>query len=58
MLRFLGFLFTAGFIVFVGVAIGAGYIIWETTKTLPEQRCVSFGLQFKSEWIGCVERHW
>jgi len=36
MLRFLGFLFTAGFIVFVGVAIGAGYIIWETTKTLPE----------------------
>ena len=36
MLRFLGFLFTAGFIVFVGVAIAAGYIIWETTKTLPE----------------------
>ena len=36
MLRFLGFLFTAGFIVFIGVAIGAGYIIWETTKTLPE----------------------
>lgn len=36
MLRFLGFLFTAGFIVFIGVAVGAGYIIWETSKTLPE----------------------
>lgn len=36
MLRFLGYLFTAGFIVFVAVAVAAGYIISETTKTLPE----------------------
>ncbi|MGI9464298.1 MAG: penicillin-binding protein 1A, partial [Aestuariivirgaceae bacterium] len=36
MLRFLGFLFTAGFIVFMGLAIGAGYIIWDTSKSLPE----------------------
>ncbi len=36
MFRFLGFLFTAGFIVFVAVAAAAGYVINETTKTLPE----------------------
>ncbi len=36
MLRFFGFLFTAGFIVFMGVAIGVGYIVWETSKSLPE----------------------
>ncbi len=36
MLRFLGFLFTAGFVVFIGVAVGAGYVIWETSKSLPE----------------------
>jgi penicillin-binding protein 1A len=36
MLRFLGFLFTAGFMVFVGLAAGAGYIIWDVSKTLPE----------------------
>ena len=35
MLRFLGFLFGAGFIVFCGVAVGAGYIIWQTEKDLP-----------------------
>ncbi len=41
MLRFLGFLFTAGFMVFVGVAAGAGYIIWDTSKTLPEHTQLS-----------------
>ncbi len=35
MFRLLGFLFTAGFIVFVAVAAAAGYVINETTKTLP-----------------------
>ena len=36
MLRILGFLFTAGFMVFVGLAAGSAYIIWDTSKTLPE----------------------
>jgi penicillin-binding protein 1A len=35
MLRFFGFLFTAGFIVFIAVAVAAGYVISETEKTLP-----------------------
>ncbi len=35
MLRFLGYLFSAVFVIFIGVAIAAGYIIWETSKTLP-----------------------
>ncbi len=36
MLRFLGLLFAAGFVVFCAVAAGAGYIIWQTTNTLPD----------------------
>jgi penicillin-binding protein 1A len=36
MLRFLGFLFGTGFIVFCGLAVGAGYIIWQTQKDLPD----------------------
>jgi penicillin-binding protein 1A len=36
MLRFLGFLFATGFIVFCGIAVGAGYIIWQTQKDLPD----------------------
>jgi len=36
MLRFLGLLFAAGFVVFCAVAAGAGYIMWETSKTLPD----------------------
>ncbi len=36
MLRFLGYLFSAGFIVFLGVAAAAGYIIWQTSRTLPD----------------------
>ncbi len=38
MLRFLGYLFSAGFVIFLGVAAAAGYIIWETSKTLPDTR--------------------
>jgi penicillin-binding protein 1A len=34
----LGFLFATGFIVFCGVAVGAGYIIWETQKDLPDYK--------------------
>lgn len=36
MFKLLGYLFTAGFIVFIAVAAAAGYVINETTKTLPE----------------------
>ncbi len=36
MFRLLGFLFTAGFVVLIAVAAAAGYVINETTKTLPE----------------------
>jgi penicillin-binding protein 1A len=36
MLRFLGFLFASGFIIFCGLAVGAGYIIWQTQKDLPD----------------------
>jgi penicillin-binding protein 1A len=36
MLKFLGVLFAAGFVAFCGLAVGAGYIIYETTKTLPD----------------------
>ena len=35
MLRFLGYLFSGFFVLFIGAAIAAGYIIWETSKTLP-----------------------
>jgi len=35
MFRFLGFLFTAGFILFIAGAAAVGYVINETTKTLP-----------------------
>ncbi|CAN5524310.1 penicillin-binding protein 1A [soil metagenome] len=38
MLRFLGFLFTAGCILFLGVAIAVGYIVWDTSKTLPDYK--------------------
>ncbi len=41
MLRFLGFLFTAGFMVFIGLAAGAAYIIYDTSKTLPEHTQLS-----------------
>ncbi len=35
MLRFIGYLFSAGFVVFLAVAAAVGYIIWGTSKTLP-----------------------
>src|SRR5687768_10049170 len=38
MLKFLGFLFATGFIIFCGIAVGAGYIIWETQKDLPDYK--------------------
>jgi penicillin-binding protein 1A len=38
MLRFLGFLFATGFIIFCGAAAGLGYIIWETQKDLPDYK--------------------
>jgi len=38
MLRFLGFLFTVGFILFCGLSAGAAYIIWETSKGLPDYK--------------------
>ncbi len=42
MLRFLGFLFATGFIIFCGIAVGAGYIIWETQKDLPDYKQLAF----------------
>ncbi len=36
MLRFLGFLFAGGVVVFIGVALAATYVIWDTNKTLPD----------------------
>ncbi len=36
MLKFLGYLFSAGFVIFLGLAAAAGYIIWDTSKTLPD----------------------
>ena len=36
MLRFLGFMFGAGFVVFLGGVGVVVYVIWETNKTLPE----------------------
>jgi penicillin-binding protein 1A len=38
MLRFLGFLFTAGFIVFLGAAAVVGWVIWDTSKDLPDYK--------------------
>ncbi|HEY7763643.1 MAG TPA: penicillin-binding protein 1A [Aestuariivirgaceae bacterium] len=38
MLRFLGFLFATGFILFCGLAVGAGYLIWQTQKDLPDYK--------------------
>jgi len=36
MLRFLGWLFAVGFIVFVAGAAGVGYVIWTASKDLPD----------------------
>lgn len=36
MLRFLGFLFAAGFIVFLGVMAAGAYIVWDVSRDLPD----------------------
>lgn len=38
MLRFLGWLFTVGFIAFLGVAGGVGYVIWDMSQGLPDYK--------------------
>jgi penicillin-binding protein 1A len=38
MLRFLGWLFTVGFMMFVGAAVGLAYIIWDVSKDLPDYK--------------------
>ena len=35
MIRLLGYLFTAGFLVFCAVAIAIGYVIWDKSEGLP-----------------------
>ena len=36
MLRFLGFMFGGGVVIFLGVALFGSYVVWETTKDLPD----------------------
>ena len=36
MLRFIGWLFAVGFMVFVAAAAGAGYVLWNASKDLPD----------------------
>jgi penicillin-binding protein 1A len=38
MLRFLGWLFTVGFIAFLGVAAGVSYVIWDMSQGLPDYK--------------------
>ncbi|MFN4141318.1 penicillin-binding protein 1A [Aestuariivirga sp.] len=38
MLRFLGWLFTVGFLLFLGVAAAATYVIWDASKDLPDYK--------------------
>ncbi len=38
MLRFLGWLFTVGFIAFLGVAAGITYVIWDMSQGLPDYK--------------------
>ncbi len=38
MLRFLGWLFTAGFIIFLGASVAVAYIIWDVSKDLPDYK--------------------
>ena len=38
MLRFLGWLFTVGFIAFLGIAGGVGYVIWDMSQGLPDYK--------------------
>ena len=38
MLRFLGWLFTAGFMIFLGLMAGITYIIWDSSRDLPDYK--------------------
>src|SRR5688572_3856709 len=38
MLRFLGWLFTAGFIIFLGASVAVAYIIWDVSRDLPDYK--------------------
>jgi penicillin-binding protein 1A len=38
MLRFIGWLFTAGFILFMGAAAVAAYVIWDVSRDLPDYK--------------------
>ena len=38
MLRFLGWLFTAGFMVFIGASVAVAYIIWDVSRDLPDYK--------------------
>ena len=38
MLRFLGWLFTAGFMIFLGLIAGIAYIIWDSSRDLPDYK--------------------
>src|SRR4029079_11920047 len=38
MLRFLGWLFTVGFIAFLGIAGGVSYVIWDMSQGLPDYK--------------------
>ena len=38
MLRFIGWLFTVGFMLFVGASIGLSYVIWDVSKDLPDYK--------------------
>jgi penicillin-binding protein 1A len=38
MLRFLGWLFAVGFILFIGMAVTAAYLIWDVSRDLPDYK--------------------
>ncbi|MCB1380009.1 MAG: penicillin-binding protein 1A [Alphaproteobacteria bacterium] len=38
MLRFFGWLFTVGFMMFLGLAAGLAYVIWDVSKDLPDYK--------------------
>ncbi len=41
MLRFLGWLFTVGFMLFLGLAAGAAFVIWDASKDLPDYKVLA-----------------
>ncbi|HHN68226.1 MAG TPA: penicillin-binding protein 1A [Thermopetrobacter sp.] len=40
MLRLLGYLFSVGFVFALALAVGVGYVIWETSRTLPDTKAL------------------